>query len=82
MIPAGSFKRDWKISFSKKTQIERVWPSQTNFIFVKTPAADSICRQLQNEGIAVRKMGGYLRLTAGSEQENKALLQALWKVVR
>ena len=66
----------------KKTQIERVWPSQTNFIFVKTPAADSICRQLQNEGIAVRKMGGYLRLTAGSEQENKALLQALWKVVR
>ena len=49
---------------------------------MKTPAADSICRQLQNEGIAVRKMGGYLRLTAGSEQENKALLQALWKVVR
>ncbi|MDD3192884.1 MAG: histidinol-phosphate transaminase [Oscillospiraceae bacterium] len=65
-----------------KRQIEGVWPSQTNFIFLKTPAADEIDQALQRQGIAIRKMGGYLRLTAGSEQENKALLQALGKVVQ
>lgn len=66
----------------KKTQLETVWPSQTNFIFVKTPAAAEISRALQKEGIAVRQMDGFLRFTAGNTAENKALLKALEKVVR
>ena len=66
----------------KKTQLETVWPSQTNFIFVKTPTAAEISRALQKEGIAVRQMDGFLRFTAGNTAENKALLKALEKVVR
>ena len=67
---------------AKKTQLETVWPSQTNFIFVKTPTAAEISRALQKEGIAVRQMDGFLRFTAGNTAENKALLKALEKVVR
>ena len=66
----------------KKTQLETVWPSQTNFIFVKTPTAAEISRALQKEGIAVRQMDGFLRFTAGNTAENKALLKALEKVGR
>ena len=77
-----SLHKDLEQLLSGKKQIEKIWPSQTNFIFVKTPQADEIDRSLREEGIAIRKMDGYLRLTAGLESENQALLQALRKAVR
>ena len=61
--------------------LERVYDSVTNFVFVKTPKAKEICEQLLQKGIAVRYMGGYLRITAGTENENQILTGALREIL-
>lgn len=56
---------------------ETVYPSVTNFVFIKTSKAREIFEYLLSQSIAVRHMGDYLRITAGSSEENKALMRAL-----
>lgn len=56
---------------------ETVYPSVTNFVFIKTAKAREIFEYLLSQSIAVRYMGDYLRITAGSTEENKALIKAL-----
>lgn len=58
---------------------ETIYPSVTNFLFIKTPKAKEIFEYLLTQSIAVRYMGDYLRITAGSHEENVALLKALSK---
>ena len=63
--------------------VEKVYPSDANFILVKTEAADRIYGFLINEGIVVRNRntvelcGECLRITVGTEDENQRLLKAL-----
>lgn len=54
-----------------------VYHSVTNFVFVKTLKAREIFEYLLSQSIAVRHMGDYLRITAGSSEENEALMMAL-----
>ena len=56
---------------------EKIYPSVTNFLFIKTAKAKEIFEYLLTQSIAVRHMGDYLRITAGSSEENKVLLKAL-----
>ena len=56
---------------------ETIYPSVTNFVFVKTSRAGEIFDFLLTKSIAVRYMGSFLRITAGSHEENKAVLDAL-----
>lgn len=56
---------------------ETIYPSVTNFVFIKTAKAREIFEYLLSQSIAVRYMGDYLRITAGSTEENKALIKAL-----
>ena len=56
---------------------EEIYPSVTNFVFIKTSRAKEIFDFLLTKSIAVRCMGNYLRITAGSKEENKAVLDAL-----
>lgn len=56
---------------------EYIYPSVTNFVFIKTSRAKEIFDFLLTKSIAVRCMGNYLRITAGSKEENKAVLDAL-----
>lgn len=49
----------------------------TNFVFIQTDYSEEIYRFLLQNGIAVRLMGQYLRVTAGTKEENSALLTAL-----
>lgn len=56
---------------------ETIYPSVTNFVFIKTPKAKEIYEYLLSQSIAVRFMGDYLRITAGSTEENKTVLKAL-----
>ncbi|MCM1299250.1 MAG: aminotransferase class I/II-fold pyridoxal phosphate-dependent enzyme [Firmicutes bacterium] len=58
---------------------ERIYPSVTNFLFIKTSKAREIFEYLLSQSIAVRYMGDYLRITAGSTEENKAVITALLK---
>ena len=61
-----------------------VVPSQANFVLFKTPLAPSdLMDRLAQAGVLVRNMGGYpelqgyLRVNAGTPEENKAFLVAL-----
>lgn len=56
---------------------ETIYPSVTNFLFIKTSRSKEIFEFLLSKSIAVRLMGNYLRITAGSSEENMELLKAL-----
>ena len=67
----------------------RVLPSQANFVLFKTPLEPaSLLARLAEEGVLVRNMGGYpelqgfLRVNAGTAEENQAFLMALKKTLR
>lgn len=49
----------------------QIYPTCTNFLFIKASHAKKIFDFLLDSGIAIRYMGEYLRVTAGSEAENR-----------
>ncbi|MDR2532804.1 MAG: aminotransferase class I/II-fold pyridoxal phosphate-dependent enzyme [Oscillospiraceae bacterium] len=60
----------------------RIFETRTNFIFIKTERAREIYEELLRKSIAVRCFGGYLRISAGTEEENSALICALSEIKR
>ncbi len=65
-----------------------VVPSQANFLLFRTPLApETVMQGLGESGVLVRNMGGYpelrgfLRVNAGTPDENKAFLVALKQVL-
>ncbi len=64
--------------------VEKVYPSDANFLLVKTSDADSLYHYLANKGVIVRNRHhepgceGCLRITIGTASENRRLLDA-WK---
>lgn len=65
--------------------VTKIYPSDANFVLVKTTNANSIYKFLLNETIVVRNRNsvdlceGCLRITIGTEAENTKLLKALKK---
>lgn len=58
-------------------RIEKIYPekltvydSVTNFILLKTPKTDLVFNLLLNNGIAIRYLGDFLRVSAGTTEEN------------
>lgn len=63
------------------------WPSQANFVVVRTPNATKWFNELKQQGILVKNLDGAhpllancLRLTLSNEADNQRLLQALEKI--
>lgn len=65
--------------------VQKIYPTDANFVLVKTSDANSIYKFLLDEKIVVRNRNnvelceGCLRITIGTLQENKTLLKALEK---
>ena len=63
--------------------VRKVYPSDANFLLVKTDNARGIYEHLLKEGIVVRDRSkvelceGCLRITVGTERENRELVEAL-----
>lgn len=63
--------------------VEKIYPSDANFILVKVPDANDIYNKLVERGIIVRNRNnislcmGCLRITVGMEEENNALINEL-----
>jgi len=63
--------------------VEKIYPTDANFVLVKTADADAVYRSLLEEKIVVRNRSnvemcaGCLRLTVGTPEENEALVKAL-----
>lgn len=66
----------------KKTDILNLYPTATNFIFMKVRDADTVFEKLKKRSISIRYMNGFLRVTAGRKNENEAVLQALEELLR
>lgn len=70
---------------SKMPHVIKVFPSDTNFLFVKIPHARKLYEYLLTEGIIVRDRSTLelcedsLRITVGTEQENTALVDAMYQ---
>lgn len=61
--------------------IEKVYDSVTNFVFIRTPRSEEICSKLLEKSISVRRIGNYIRVTAGTERENLIFLGAFKEVL-
>jgi histidinol-phosphate aminotransferase len=63
--------------------VHKVYPSDANFLLVKTDDARGIYDHLLNAGVVVRDRSkvdlcaGCLRITVGTEPENRALIEAM-----
>lgn len=63
--------------------VKEVIPTNTNFILIRVDDADRLYYYLMKKGIIVRNrtheplLAGVLRVTVGSERENKSLMEAL-----
>lgn len=71
-------------ALEKITIIEKVFPSDSNFLLVRTGNADKIYSELIGRNIIVRNRNriipGCIRITVGTKKENDRLLSALRKI--
>jgi histidinol-phosphate aminotransferase len=63
--------------------VERIWPSDTNFLLVESPDGDAFMRASMQGGLIVRDLRANpalaraIRVTVGTRQQNDALLTSL-----
>lgn len=68
---------------TKCNAVEKVWPSQANFLFVRFRSLDTIRRCLEDAGIAIRIYGDELpmkecaRITVSLQDDNQQLINAI-----
>jgi len=70
--------------YNELKKIENQYPDKleivsgcSNFVFIKTDLSKEIFNFFLSKGVAVRLMNNYLRITAGTEDENKSVIQLL-----
>lgn len=61
--------------------IERVYKSNTNFIVVKCKNPKTVWQALLEKSVAVRFTEGFIRITAGSREEQEVFLQAFRSIL-
>ncbi len=61
----------------RKSDILNLYPTTTNFIFMKVKNADKVFEEMKKRSISIRYMSGYLRVTAGRKTENEAVIRVL-----
>ncbi len=65
------------VEISKNTDNFIVYPTKTNFVFVKLSFGKQLWDYLKANSIAIRYMGDYIRITSGTNEENKKLIMAV-----
>ncbi|MBD8389902.1 histidinol-phosphate transaminase [Dysgonomonas sp. BGC7] len=79
--------RDYlKEELSKLPFVEKIYPTDANFLLVKVDDANSLYKQLAGKGVIVRNRNtvslcvGCLRITVGTDEENKKLIETLQNI--
>ena len=65
----------------KYNRFDKVYESVTNFVFIKTSIGKIIYEKLLEKSISIRFMGNYIRITAGTEKENTAVIKAIDEIL-
>lgn len=60
--------------------IESIYETSANFVFVKLSNSKEVYEELKKRSIIVRHMNGYLRISAGTKEENIAVCDALREI--
>lgn len=66
----------------QKQDIVKVYPSNTNFVYLRMRSAAETYKALEERGIIVRRLGDYIRITSGSDTDRAALLCALKDILK
>lgn len=72
-----------KMLYNELAQIDKdtddftVYPTKTNFVFVKTSFGKELWDYLKDNSIAIRYMGEYIRITSGTDEENKKVIKVI-----
>ncbi|MDH6307861.1 histidinol-phosphate aminotransferase [Dysgonomonas sp. PFB1-18] len=76
--------RDYlKTELPKLSFVEKIYPTDANFLLVKVADANGLYKQLADKGVIVRNRNsvslcaGCLRITVGTDGENKTLIETL-----
>lgn len=69
------------LRFEDRDGVARVVKPDTNFVLVELSDAGFVYEELKKRSVIVRRLGNYLRITAGTKAENDALLQALSEIL-
>ena len=94
LIAGDAFKTEWvnkilqereplAVALKELPIVEKVYPSDANFLLVKVDDANGIYRKLVDKGVIVRNRnsvslcGNCLRITVGTQEENKVLINSL-----
>lgn len=79
--------RDYlKHELPKLLFVEKIYPTDANFLLVKVSDANGIYKKLADKGVIVRNRNsvslcaGCLRITVGTDEENKTLIKTLNKL--
>jgi len=81
-------KKQLQLALEAIPEVEKVHPSAANFLLAKVPQASQVYQQLIDKKIIVRdrskvqRCEDCLRITVGSEEENKQFINALKEVLR
>lgn len=71
-------------NLGKLDLIKKIYPSDANFILVKVDNADSVYQELVNQNVIIRNRNSVikncLRITVGSPDENKKLIETLQNI--
>lgn len=67
------------LKISAETDDFRLYPTKTNFVFVKTSFGKELLEYLKSQSIIIRYMGDYLRITAGTAEEINSVVSAIRK---
>ena len=57
------------VDISNNTEDFVVYPTKTNFVFIKTSFGKDLWNFLKDNSVAIRYMGDYIRITAGTKEE-------------
>ncbi len=69
------------VSLSETTDDFYVYPTKTNFVFVKTGFGKELWDYLKSKSIAIRWMGDYIRITSGTIDEINTTLSFIEKFI-
>ncbi len=68
-------------NLEKLDLVKKIFPSDTNFILIEVDNADSVYQELVNQNVIIRNRNSVvkncLRITVGSHEENKKLIETL-----
>ena len=79
-------QKSWEINKEGKEYLSEemkklgwhVWPTQSNFLYVTETTKDAadIAREMEKRGIIIRGNMGFLRITIGTMEQNKKMIEA------